>query len=136
MVEGIPQFQAMLRRKALQAVQAGKQAAEKGGEELAQVQRMLAPVDQGKLIRSIRVEPAEQIKTSQGLRDFNGVAVMAGDETTVVQNSTGGRFQNARIQEFGTKSRAANPFFFPAWRANKRRIRASITRAIRKAWTS
>lgn len=135
MVEGIPQFQAMLRRKALLAVQAGKQAAERGGEELAQVQRMLAPVDQGELIRSIRVEPAEQIKTSQGLRDFNGVAVMAGDETTIVTNGSGGRFQNARIQEFGTKTRPASPFFFPAWRANRRRIRASITRAIRKSWS-
>ncbi|MFH5773592.1 HK97 gp10 family phage protein [Paracoccus sp. NGMCC 1.201697] len=136
MVEGVSQFQAMLRRKAGAAIEAGKAAAIKGGEDLAQAQRFLAPVDDADLLRSIRVEPAEQIKTSQGLRDFVGVAVKAGDETTMVTNSSGGRFQNARLQEFGTKTRAANPYFFPAWRANRRRIRASITRAIRKVWTS
>lgn len=136
MVEGVSQFQAMLRRKAAAAVSAGKAAAAKGGEDLAQSQRFLVPTDERLLINSIRVEPAEQIKTSKGLRDFVGVAVKAGDQTTMVTNSSGGRFQNARLQEFGTKTRAANPYFFPAWRANRRRIRASITRAFRKAWVS
>lgn len=136
MVEGIPQFHAMMRRRMAAAIAAGKMASEQGGETLVQQAKFLVPVDQGELARSIRSESTDSVSTTDGTRAFVGVLVKAGDETTVVQNSTGGRFQNARIQEFGTKSRAANPYFFPAWRANKRRIRASITRAIRKAWTS
>jgi len=39
----------------------------------------------------------------------------------------------ARFQEFGTANMAANPFFYPVWRARRRRTRGAITRAIRKA---
>lgn len=39
----------------------------------------------------------------------------------------------ARFQEFGTQDMPANPFFFPVWRANKRRVKSRITRAIKKA---
>lgn len=39
----------------------------------------------------------------------------------------------ARFQEFGTVKMAANPFFFPTWRANKMRARSAMTRAVRKA---
>lgn len=38
----------------------------------------------------------------------------------------------AHMQEFGTINMAANPFFFPVYRANKRRIMAGITRAVKK----
>ncbi len=39
----------------------------------------------------------------------------------------------ARFQEFGTVKMAANPFFYPAWRANKTRVKAAITRAVKRA---
>ncbi len=39
----------------------------------------------------------------------------------------------ARFQEFGTVKMPANPFFYPAWRANKARVRASLRRAIKRA---
>lgn len=39
----------------------------------------------------------------------------------------------ARWQEFGTKNMPANPFFFVVWRANRRRVRSSISRTVRKA---
>jgi HK97 gp10 family phage protein len=39
----------------------------------------------------------------------------------------------ARFQEFGTIKMAANPFFFPAWRANRTRARRAAKRAISKA---
>lgn len=136
MVNGIPEVQAMFRRKAAAVIAAGKAAAEQGGEQVASAMRYLAPRDQGELIRSIRVEDAETVSTAKGDRGFIGVIVKAGDATTVVTNARGGTFQNARIQEFGTRSRAANPFFFPAYRANRTRVRGAITRAVRKAWIS
>ena len=137
MVNGIPQVRAMFKRKGAATVAAGKAAAKKGGDEVAQAMRYLAPRDQGELIRSIRVEDAGTVTSQKGgERGFVGVKVKAGDSTTVVTNSSGGRFQNARIQEFGTKSRVANPFFFPAWRQNRTRVRSAISRAVRKAWAN
>jgi HK97 gp10 family phage protein len=41
----------------------------------------------------------------------------------------------AHFVEFGTSREkdGARPFFFPAWRANKRRVRGNIKRAVSKA---
>lgn len=136
MVKGIPELESDLIRRLYNVRLTAKQEARAQGEGVAAAARYLAPRDDGDLIRSIRVEATDSVTTSKGDRDFIGVKVKAGDSTTVVTNSSGARFQNARIQEFGTKTRGANPFFFPAWKANRRRVRSAISRAIRKAWTS
>lgn len=136
MVKGIPQVQAMFRRKAAAVVAAAKAAAKKGGEDTAAAMRYLAPKDQRELVNSIRVEDAATRQTSSGEVGFIGVVVKAGDETTIVTNERGQRFQNAKLQENGTKNMPANPFFNPAWRANRTRVRGAITRAVRKAWTT
>lgn len=136
MVKGIPQVRDDLIRRIHNVRLAAKNEARVQAQGVAKAMQFLAPQDDGDLIRSIRVEDAETVTTRKGSRDFVGVAVKAGDSTTVVTNASGGRFQNARIQEFGTKARSANPFFFPAWKANRRRVRSAITRAIRKAWLS
>ena len=39
----------------------------------------------------------------------------------------------AWFHEFGTVKMPANPFFFPVWRAEKRRVRSRISRAMSKA---
>lgn len=36
------------------------------------------------------------------------------------------------FQEFGTVDQAAQPFFFPTWRANRSRVRAGVTRAVNR----
>lgn len=135
MVNGIPQVQAMFRRKAAAVVAQAKAAARQGGEEVAQAMRYLAPKDERELVNSIRVEDAEAVKTRKGARGFIGVMVKAGDATTVVTNERGVKFQNAKLQENGTKNMPANPYFNPAWRANRTRVRGKITRAVRRAWT-
>ena len=136
MVNGIPGVQAMFRRRAAAVVAAGKAAAKKGGEDTAAAMRYLAPKDQRELVNSIRVEDAATRQTSGGEVGFIGVVVKAGDETTIVTNERGQRFQNAKLQENGTKNMPANPYFNPAWRANRTRVRGAITRAVRKAWTT
>ena len=135
MVKGIPEVQAMFRRKAAKVAAAAKAQAQNSGEQVASAMRYLAPRKDGALIRSIRVEDASTITTSKGERGFIGVKVKAGDETTIVTNASGARFQNAKLQEDGTKNRPASPYFNPAWRANRTRVRSAISRAIRKAWT-
>lgn len=134
MVKGIPEVQAMFRRKAAKVAAAAKAQARDQGEQVAAAMRYLAPREQGELIRSIRVEDAASVPTSKGERGFIGVMVKAGDETTVVTNHSGGRFQNAKLQEHGTRNMPASPYFNPAWRANRRRVRSAISRAVRKAW--
>lgn len=136
MVNGVPGVQAMFRRKAAAVVAAAKAAANKGGEDVASAMRYLAPKDQRELLNSIRVEDAATRQTSRGETGFIGVVVKAGDETTIVTNERGQRFQNAKLQENGTKNMPANPYFNVAWRQNRTRVRGSITRAVRKAWTS
>ena len=131
MVNGIPEVQAMFRRRAAKVAAAAKAQAQTSGEQVASAMRYLAPREQGELIRSIRIEDAASIK---GARGFIGVVVKAGDETTIVTNHTGARFQNAKLQENGKKNMPASPYFNPAWRANRTRVRSAISRAIRKAW--
>src|SRR5690606_25303855 len=104
------------------------------GDEVAAAMRHLVPRDDGDLLRSIRVEDASSITTRRGERGFIGVVVKAGDSSTAVTTATGGKFQNARLQEFGTRNRPASPYFYPAWRMNRSRVRSGLSRAIRKAW--
>jgi len=44
----------------------------------------------------------------------------------------GGDAFYARFQEFGTVNMAANPFFYPVFRAEKRRAKAGIRRALKR----
>ena len=39
----------------------------------------------------------------------------------------------ARFQEFGTVNMPANPFFYPVWRANRKRTKSRLTRAVKRA---
>ncbi|MBZ4023252.1 hypothetical protein CKO11_12365 [Rhodobacter sp. TJ_12] len=117
------------------AIEAGKVQARVEGEKIAQLAKGFAPAEEGKLIASIRVEDADTIATGGGGESgFVGVLLKAGDASTIVTNKTGGEFQNALIQEYGTKARAAHPFFGPAKRLQKRAARAAIKRAIRRVW--
>lgn len=60
------------------------------------------------------------------------ITVYAGDESTVVTNKSGGRFQNARIQEFGTMEVPASPYFYVSWRLRKRSIKTGLRKTVKK----
>lgn len=45
----------------------------------------------------------------------------------------GGDAFYAKFHEFGTVKMSANPFFFPVWRARRKRVKGRISRAISKA---
>ena len=89
-------------------------ALEKSADQLVAAARHLVPEDQGDLKDSIRKEAGEHELQ---------VAVKAGD---------GDAFY-ARWVEFGTSEQEAQPFFFPAYRLNKKPIEARIKRAVTKA---
>lgn len=135
MADDAARLGAMMRKHLAAALAAGKAAARTGGEEVANVMRATAPRHELELIRSIRVEDATTRKTTKGGSvDFIGVVVKAGDDTTLVEGARGVKFQNAKLQEHGTKDMPANPYFNASYRRLRTRVRARITREIRKAW--
>jgi HK97 gp10 family phage protein len=85
--------------------------------QLAEQMKQVVAVEQGTLRDSIRVETSS--------RDPMRALVRAGGPTT--RSPSGYQYEHAI--EFGTSRQAAQPFFWPTYRANKMRIR----RAIRKA---
>lgn len=122
-----------IERRYLKAKQRAAAEALSQTQQVANAMRFIAPADEGELRRSIRAEPLGQLNSKAGAKDFFGAAIRAGDETTIVTNDTGARFQNARLQEFGVHGRPGQPFFFPTWRANKGKVRPAIVRAFRNA---
>ncbi|ADO43119.1 hypothetical protein [Ketogulonicigenium vulgare] len=123
-----------LRTHAKAAIEAGRSQARKEGEEIASLARAFAGASDGDLAASIRVEEADAVMTSQGRSGFIGVVVRAGNDATIVTNKQGERFQNAKLQEVGTQSMPAKPFFNPAKRLRRKQAMAAIRRAVRKAW--
>lgn len=135
MADDAARLGAMMRKHLAAALAAGKAAARQGGEEVANVMRATAPRDDLELIRSIRVEDTTTRKTSKnGTVDFIGVVVKAGDDTTLVTGARGVKFQNAKLQEHGTKNMPANPYFNASYRRLRTRVRGRISRAVRKGW--
>jgi HK97 gp10 family phage protein len=92
--------------------------------------KRVAPVDDGALRDSIGWTWGEAPAGSLVIGTVGG----RGYGTLRITIYAGGREAfYARFQEFGTVKMAANPFFFPVWRARRRRTRSRITRSISKA---
>lgn len=108
---------------------ATRKAMETGAEELVAMMKRLVPVDDGDLRDSIGwkwgAAPGGSIALAESEPDARGmrITIYAGNEKAYY----------ARWQEFGTVKMAANPFFFPSWRALRKRIRSRITREMRRA---
>lgn len=135
MSAGLERVKRKLRAHAKSAVDAARAQARIEGETIAQLARSFAPQQDGELIRSIRVEDASVLSTSNGSsHDFIGVVVKAGDDRTIITNHRGVKFQNAKLQETGTQNMEANPYFNPAKRMRARAARNAINRAVRNGW--
>lgn len=104
--------------------------------ELVAEMRMLVPVDSGALRDSIGWTwgdaPKGSIALASAASKIDGVFITIYVGTRDKKLGDGDAFY-ARWQEFGTKNMPANPFFYVTWRANRRRVRSGISRAVRKA---
>lgn len=104
-------------------------AVDQGATEIMMRARYLAPVDDGDLQQSIRVE--------DGPRELSATVTAGGPLTTKpVRNAEKGNapeFDYALGQEYGTAETDAQPFFWPAVNSTKKRVRRRIDRAIGKA---
>lgn len=106
-----------------------KAAMEKGADEIVALAKRLCPVDSGDLRDSIGWTwgdaPSGSIAIAQSASFNNArITIYAGDGETYY----------AAWVEFGTKVQEASPFFFPAYRFLKKRVRGRIGRAVTKGF--
>jgi HK97 gp10 family phage protein len=113
-VEGLERLRRRFARIPIETKRGVRVALEQGADELVEMQKRLVPIDRGEL--------RESIKKEDGPHELS-IHVEAGDE----------RAFYARWVEFGTLRTPASPYFFPAYRSLRRRIRGRISRAVRKA---
>lgn len=126
---------ALIPKKAMEAI--GEQL-EKNAIELVAEMKRLAPKESGKLAGSINWTWGDAPKGTMtlgsvkgGRRKGQGYGVMR------ITIYAGGRGKEdpfwAWFQEFGTSRMAANPFFYPTYRAKKSAMKSAATRAFKKA---
>jgi HK97 gp10 family phage protein len=126
MVKGIAQFNRKLTTVIPAKVEAvTRKAMETGADELVAMMKRLVPVDHGDLRDSIAwkwgnapkgATVLAESKESRGLK----ITIYATDF-------------KARWIEFGTIKMSAKPYFFPSYRALRKRIKSRITREMKKA---
>lgn len=88
--------------------------------------RQAAPVDEGDLKASVRVE--------RGRRGDRFYVKAGGPRTTKpVRKGQSATYDAANAVEFGTKKMKAKPFFYPTYRRNRKAIRSALEHEIRKA---
>lgn len=138
-VEGAARVRRFLTQIPATVREAAQRSLEQSAEEIVQLMRRLAPRDSGALANSIGWTwgdaPAGSM-TIGTVKGGKGSGSIYG--SMVITIYAGGKIAGtdafyARFQEFGTRQMRANPFFYPAYRANKKRVRSRLTRAIRKA---
>lgn len=126
---GLSSFQRRMRAIPKAAREAIKPALMKGGDEIADLQRSLAPVDDGDLKNSIVVTgPGE---TTPPYSQPGGAMVVPENAVAITAGNTDVRYPH--LQEHGATHHAAQPFFWPGFRLGRKRALNRIKRAIGKA---
>lgn len=100
-------------------------ALEQNGNEMVAKARSFVPRDEGHLDRSIEWQYTQNTIAGEGSRS-PAIVVMAGDEK-------GGLADHARHVEFGTSDTMRQPFFYPAYRLLRRKMKGRLTRSMTKA---
>lgn len=72
-------------------------------------------------------------KAPRGTSVIATATASMGGDLTITFYAGGGDAFHARFVEFGTKHMNAKPFFYVSWRANRKKARSRIRRAITKA---
>jgi HK97 gp10 family phage protein len=113
-VQGLDRLKAKLAAMPQAAKQGIMPALNKKADELVAMQKRIVPVDDGDL--------RDSIEKTEGRHEL-AITVWAGGPTAI----------HARWVEFGASKTTAKPFFYPSYRALRKRIRSSISYASKKA---
>ena len=126
---------ARLERKLRALPQAAKReiraALEASAEEIVALAKSLVPEVSGDLRESIGWTWGRAPKASMTLGRV--AADSLGADLTITIYSGNSEAFYARWVEFGTQKAAAQPYFYPAYRALRRRARSRTSRAVNKA---
>lgn len=105
-----------------------RNAMEKGANEIVAMAKSFVPVDSGDLRDSIGWTWGDAPKGTITLASSKPTD--GGDRITIYAGNDKAFY--ARFVEFGTQKMAPHPFFYPAYRTLKRRVKSRITREIKK----
>ncbi len=120
---------AKLRRLAPAAKEELRKVAEKSGAEMVTTAQRFAPIDTGALRDSIQVTPGGQ--STPGYSQPGGSSVVPeGSAMVTVGNS---KVRYPHLVEYGTTRAPAQPYFWPAYRILRTRIRGRFSRALNKS---
>lgn len=108
-----------------------RKALEAAADEIVEMAKRLAPVDQGELRDSIGWTWGKAPKGAITLGKV-AEASLAGDLTITIFAGNSEAYY-ARFIEFGTQKMPAQPYFYPAYRATKKRAKSRVRRSITKA---
>jgi len=126
---------AKLRRKLDALVAVGrdeiKRAMETSADEIVALAKNLVPVDKGDLKDSIGWTWGKAPKGAMTLGTVQSNEVDSGFTITIFAGNSEAYY--ARWVEFGTQKMAAQPYFYPSYRALRRRSKSRVTRAVTKA---
>ena len=126
---GLARFQSRMQAIPRAARQAVKPALVKAAEDVANLQRALAPEKTGDLKASITVTgPGE---ATPPYSQPGGSMVAPPNTALITVGNTDVRYPH--LQEFGTSHHEAQPFFWPGFRMGRKRALNRIKRAIGKA---
>lgn len=142
-IKGLKELQRKLDRLPVVAKARIREAMEKGADEIVSMMRSLVPTDSGDLRDSIAWTWG---RAPKGALTLGKVQSIGGDLTITVYAGNATAYYS-RFVEFGTASHtaggmfagatiptiAASPFFFVSYRANRKKVKSRITRAINKA---
>ncbi len=130
MVEGLNQLSLKLKRVIPNAVEGElRRELAKHAEKIVATAKSLAPFKSGDLKDSIGWVFGTQIPDGA----FALGEVRGGNSSLVVTIYAGSEDAfYVFFQEFGTRERSANPFFFPAYRLHRRAARTGMTKAIKR----
>nr|WP_176024864.1 HK97-gp10 family putative phage morphogenesis protein [Brucella pseudintermedia] len=130
-VIGLPK----LRKKLEALVAVGRdeirRAMETSADEIVALAKNLVPVDKGDLKDSIGWTWGKAPKGAMTLGKVQSDGVDSEFTITIYAGSSEAYY--ARWVEFGTQKMGAQPYFYPSYRALRRRSKSRVTRAVTKA---
>lgn len=108
-----------------------RRAMETSADEIVALAKSLAPVDKGDLKDSIGWTWGKAPKGAMTLGKVQSDGVDS--EFTITIYAGNSKAYYARWVEFGTQKMGAQPYFYPSYRALRRRSKSRVTRAVTKA---
>ncbi|WP_430251697.1 HK97-gp10 family putative phage morphogenesis protein [Neorhizobium sp. DAR64860/K0K1] len=129
MDDGLARFQRRMRAIPQAAKEAVVPALLTGANEIAALQRQLAPVDEGDLRDSIEVTPPG--RSTPEYSQPGGSRVAGELEAVITVGDHTVRYPH--LVEYGTSDTTAQPFFWPGFRLGRKRAANRVKRTIGKA---